>query len=238
MHRKRNAKIVATLGPASSAPELIQPLFEAGVDVFRLNFSHGTQDDHEARYRAIRAVEQKAGRPIGILQDLQGPKIRIGTLPSPPVTARAAVRPCASRSRRSRPTRANCRCRIPEVFRNILPGHVLMIDDGKLRLEVVGLRHRAVRRARRGRRQPDATARASTCPTPTCRSRRSPRRTASDLAFGLSLGVDWIALSFVQRPADIIEAQALIEAAPASWPRSRSRRRSSASTTSSRWSTP
>ena len=85
MHRKRNAKIVATLGPASSAPDLIQVLFEAGVDVFRLNFSHGTQADHEARYRAIRAVEQKAGRPIGILQDLQGPKIRIGKLPSPPV---------------------------------------------------------------------------------------------------------------------------------------------------------
>ena len=63
MHRKRNAKIVATLGPASSAPDLIQVLFEAGVDVFRLNFSHGTQADHEARYRAIRAVEQKAGAP-------------------------------------------------------------------------------------------------------------------------------------------------------------------------------
>ena len=84
MRRNRNAKIVATLGPASSSPELIRALFNAGADVFRLNFSHGTHDDHKRRFDAIRAIERDVGRPIGILQDLQGPKIRIGTLKSGP----------------------------------------------------------------------------------------------------------------------------------------------------------
>ena len=85
MKRQRKAKIVATLGPASSEPVMLRRLFEAGADVFRLNFSHGTQDDHKRRYDAIRALEAEVGRPIGILQDLQGPKIRIGTLKDGPV---------------------------------------------------------------------------------------------------------------------------------------------------------
>jgi pyruvate kinase len=80
MRRNRNAKIVATLGPASSSPEMIRALFDAGADVFRLNFSHGTHDDHKRRFDAIRVIEREVGDPIGILQDLQGPKIRIGIL--------------------------------------------------------------------------------------------------------------------------------------------------------------
>ena len=85
MRRTRNAKIVATLGPASSTPELIERLFLAGVDVFRLNFSHGVAADHEARARAIRAVEARYGRPIAILADLQGPKLRLGRFAAGPV---------------------------------------------------------------------------------------------------------------------------------------------------------
>src|ERR1700759_3831011 len=77
--RLRSAKIVATLGPSSSTPQRISDLFAAGVDVFRLNFSHGTHEDHRARFAAIRAVENETGRPIGILADLQGPKLRLGT---------------------------------------------------------------------------------------------------------------------------------------------------------------
>ena len=79
MRRKRAAKIVSTLGPASSTPEKIAELFEAGADVFRLNFSHGSHEEHAARYAAIRDVEEKIGRPIGVLIDLQGPKIRVDT---------------------------------------------------------------------------------------------------------------------------------------------------------------
>src|SRR5437660_12860548 len=76
--RQRSAKIVATLGPASSSPERLRALFDAGVDVFRLNFSHGRHDDHRARFEAIRAIEEETGRPIGILADMQGPKLRLG----------------------------------------------------------------------------------------------------------------------------------------------------------------
>jgi pyruvate kinase len=80
MRRNRRAKIVATVGPASGSPEMLESLFMAGVDTFRLNFSHGTHDDHAKVHAAIRALEQKVARPIGILQDLQGPKIRVGTI--------------------------------------------------------------------------------------------------------------------------------------------------------------
>ncbi len=80
MRRQRHAKIVATVGPASASPDKLRELFLAGVDTFRLNFSHGTHQDHAAVHAAIRALEREVGQPIGILQDLQGPKIRIGTL--------------------------------------------------------------------------------------------------------------------------------------------------------------
>ena len=79
MRRRRQAKIVATLGPASNTPEMIRSLFEAGADVFRLNFSHGSHDDHQARYDTIRQIEAETGRPIAIMADMQGPKLRIGT---------------------------------------------------------------------------------------------------------------------------------------------------------------
>ena len=79
IRRRRAAKVVATLGPASTTPEMIAALFQAGVDVFRLNFSHGTQEDHRQRLETIRALEEKAGRPIGVMADLQGPKLRLGT---------------------------------------------------------------------------------------------------------------------------------------------------------------
>ena len=86
MRRLRNAKIVATLGPASSSQGVIGALYNAGVDVFRLNFSHGKQEDHRERVAAIRAIESATGRPIGIMADLQGPKLRLGTFAKGPVT--------------------------------------------------------------------------------------------------------------------------------------------------------
>jgi pyruvate kinase len=79
MRRHRNAKIIATLGPASSSPEIVRSLFDAGADVFRLNFSHGTHEDHKKRHNIIRSIERDVGRPIGVLVDLQGPKLRVGT---------------------------------------------------------------------------------------------------------------------------------------------------------------
>ncbi len=89
MHRHRKAKIVATLGPASSSPETIRTLFEVGADVFRFNFSHGTHEDHQARYDIVRALERETGRPIAVLADLQGPKLRVGTFAEGPIKLRA-----------------------------------------------------------------------------------------------------------------------------------------------------
>ena len=89
MRRRRNAKIVATLGPASTSPEVIGALFDLGVDIFRLNFSHGSHDEHAARLDIIRKLERKLGRPIGVMADLQGPKLRVGTFAGGPVDLKA-----------------------------------------------------------------------------------------------------------------------------------------------------
>ena len=208
MRRQRNAKIVATLGPASSTPAMIASLFHRGVDVFRLNFSHGTPADHRRRMEAIRAVEAKAGRPIGVLMDLQGPKLRVGTFAHGPVllAAGAALRldldPAPGSAKRV------CLPH-PEIFAVMKPGLQLLLDDGKLRLEVErcgdGYAMTRVKvggklSERKGVNIPDAIIPLSPL---TAKDRR-------DLEFGLELGADWVALSFVQRPEDIDEARALI----------------------------
>lgn len=208
MRRQRNAKIVATLGPASSTPATISALFHAGVDVFRLNFSHGTAADHRRRMAAIRAVEDKAGRPIGVLMDLQGPKLRIGTFARGPIV----LAPGAAFRLDLDPAPGD-RKRVclphPEVFAVMAPGLQLLLDDGKLRLEVERCDgSHAVTRVkvggrlseRKGVNIPDAIVPLSPL---TAKDRR-------DLAAGLELGADWVALSFVQRPEDIDEARALI----------------------------
>ncbi len=208
MRRQRNAKIVATLGPASSTPAMIASLFHRGVDVFRLNFSHGTHADHRRRMEAIRAVEAKAGRPIGVLMDLQGPKLRVGTF------AHGTVLLAAGASLRldldPAPGSAKRVCLPhPEIFAIMKPGLQLLLDDGKLRLEVERCNDgHAITRVkvggklseRKGVNIPDAIIPLSSL---TAKDRR-------DLEFGLELGADWVALSFVQRPEDIDEARALI----------------------------
>ena len=133
MRRQRSAKIVATLGPSSSTPEQIRALFEAGVDVFRLNFSHGTHQDHGARFDAIRRVETATGRPIGILADLQGPKLRLGTFAAGRIELASGAhfrldldRQIGSEQRAPLPH--------PEIFEALRPGTELLVDDGKVRL--------------------------------------------------------------------------------------------------------
>src|SRR5215470_5411008 len=135
MRRQRSAKIVATLGPASSAPERIRALFEAGVDVFRLNFSHGTHEDHRRRFEAIRAIESATGRPIGIVADLQGPKLRLGTFCAGRIElATGSHFRIDLESKPGDETRAPLPH--PEIFEAIRPGTVLLVDDGKVRLRV------------------------------------------------------------------------------------------------------
>ena len=208
MRRNRNAKIVATLGPASSSPETIRQLFLAGVDVFRLNFSHGTHADHAARVETIRAVEREFGRPIAILIDLQGPKLRIGTFADGPIVLakgaqfRLDLDMVAGDQRRvSLPH--------PEIFAALEADTTLLLDDGKIQLRVKSFGPDFAETEviaggklseRKGVNVPGAILPISPL---TAKDRR-------DLDFGLSLGADWVALSFVQRADDIDEARALV----------------------------
>jgi pyruvate kinase len=210
MHRQRRAKIVATVGPASASPEMLKTLFLAGVDTFRLNFSHGTQADHARVHAAIRALEAEMKRPIGILQDLQGPKIRVGTIKDGKILLAAGDRirfvlGGADGDKDAIPLPH------PEIFAAVMPGQELLIDDGRLRVRVTGLGNESIEAevlfggvlsSRKGVNLPGTVLNLSPL---TAKDR-------ADLEFGLALGVDWVALSFVQKPGDMIEAHGLIGA--------------------------
>lgn len=208
MKRGRHAKIVATLGPSSSDEATIGALFDAGADVFRFNFSHGTHDQHRERYELVRRIERDRGRPIAVLMDLQGPKLRIGSLGGRTVALQAGD---AFRLDLDETPGDARRAPLPhpEIFAALRAGASLLLDDGKLRLEV--LEHGAdfaITRVvvggalseRKGVNVPSVVLPLSAL---TPKDRR-------DLDFGLSLGVDWIALSFVQRPEDLREVKSIV----------------------------
>src|SRR3954466_10932728 len=207
MRRQRSAKIVATLGPASSSPEMIRALFEAGADVFRFNFSHGTQEEHQKRYDIVRAIEQETRRPIAVLADLQGPKLRVGGLADGPIALEQG-----ERIRFDLDPAPGTRDRIPlphpEVFAALAPGVQLLIDDGKMRLAVEdAAQGSAVARVLIGgplseRKGGSVVGAVLPVSAITDKDRR-------DLAFALQMGADWIALSFVQRPQDLDELREL-----------------------------
>jgi len=208
MRRNRNAKIVATLGPASSSEEVIRKLFVAGVDMFRLNFSHGTHAEHKERFDTVRRIGREFNRPIGILADLQGPKLRVGkfarggiTLP-PGATFRLDLDPTEGDSNRVNLPH-------PEIFAALVHGATLLLDDGKLELRVEEFgRDFALTRVVVGGRLTDRKG----VNVPSLLLPISPltAKDRRDLQYALELGVDWIALSFVQRPDDIFEARAII----------------------------
>ncbi len=209
MHRSRKAKIVATLGPASSTKEVIKDLFTAGVDIFRMNFSHGEYADHKARFNIVREVEKEMGRPIGILADLQGPKLRVGKFADGPVMLKVG-----QKFQFDLDTTLGTIDRVnlphPEIFAALVPGAELLLDDGKLRVKVDTCdAQTAVTTVmvggklseRKGVNVPGVILPISAL---TEKDRR-------DLDVALELGADWIALSFVQRPEDLVEARALIK---------------------------
>lgn len=208
MHRHRKAKIIATLGPASSGPEVIRALFEAGADVFRFNFSHGSHNEHRARYEAVRAVERESGRPIAVLMDLQGPKLRVGTFAKGHVTLHSGERFRLDLD----PTPGN-EHRVamphPEVFGALSLGVELLLDDGKLRLTVesCGPDHAETRVRIGGQLSDRKGVSVVGAVLPLSALTDKDRR---DLEFGLAMGADWVALSFVQRPEDIEEVRTLV----------------------------
>ena len=208
MRRQRKTKIVATLGPASSTPEMMAALFDAGADVFRINMSHTPHDLLARMHRDLRALGEARSRPIGILVDLQGPKIRLGVLKGGPRILKEGENIRLVLAERS-DNPDEVPIPHPEIFQAIKQKHALLIDDGKVRLRLVK-RADAYAEAvvvvggeikdRKGVNMPDTLLPVSAI-TPKDRS---------DLDAALALGVDWIALSFVQRPEDISEVKKIV----------------------------
>lgn len=206
--RGRKVKILATLGPASRSAEMIEKLLRAGADAFRVNMSHGDHETHAQTIAAIRAVEKDLGKPVAILCDLQGPKLRVGTFKE----GRAVIRHSGHFTFDRDPTPGD-ESRVclphPELFGVLHKGQRLLIDDGKLKLRVIEANEDRILCSaevggvisdRKGVNVPDAVV---PIPALTEKDRR-------DLAFALDQGADWIALSFVQRPEDVAEARRLI----------------------------
>src|ERR1043166_3887965 len=208
LRRMRSAKIVATIGPASSGGERLRALFDAGVDVFRLNFSHGTHDEHRARFEEIRAVEAEVGRPIGILADLQGPKLRRGIF-----AGATGPPPAGCHFRLDLDTRPGDTSRAPlphpEVFEALHPGTELLLDDGKVRLRVIdcGADFADTECVVAGTLSDHKGVNVPGAVLPISAMTAKDR---ADLSFALEQGADWVALSFVQRPEDVAEGRKLI----------------------------
>ncbi|MDP7102026.1 MAG: pyruvate kinase [Rhodospirillales bacterium] len=209
MRRERAAKIISTLGPSSTSPEVIANLFEAGADVFRLNFSHGQHEEHKELYDSIRKIEADYNRPIGIIADLQGPKIRVGNFVDKKIVLGNSVNFTLDSDQDKDGDEKRVSISNPEIYPSLEPGVELLLDDGKLKLVVeqnngdsidtkvlVG----GILSNHKGINIPGAILPMSAL---TEKDRR-------DLQFALDIGVDWIALSFVQRPEDVAEARALV----------------------------
>ena len=203
MRRLRNAKIIATLGPASSSPEIIQKLFMAGADVFRLNFSHGSHEEHRRRLEIIRTLETLTGRPVGIVLDLQGPKLRVGEFSGGPITLNPGqpfrldlASEAGDEERVSLPH--------PEVFEALRAGTDLLLDDGRIRLKIrrsgkdfaeTVVKIGGLLSNHKGVNVPDVVLPLSPL----------SEKDLADLELGLELGVDWVAGSFIQRPEGVKE---------------------------------
>jgi len=192
---RRRTKIVATIGPVSSTPEMVHALVDAGMDAARLNFSHGTHNDHAARAKLVRDVQMETGKPIAVIADLQGPKLRIGDLDAP--------RDLHKGQNGELPV-------MPAVIGDVLrPGHDVLIDDGLVRLSVedVGAGRALCRVVVGGRVLAHKGVNLPGVPVPIP---SLTKKDLDDLAFALELGVDYVALSFVRAAADVRDLQAII----------------------------
>jgi len=209
MKRMRNVKIVATLGPASDNYDMIRALHEAGADVFRLNMSHGSHDEIAKKHAIIRQVEKDTGSTIAILADLQGPKLRVGVF-----AGDSEMLEEGAKFRLDLDTADGDSARVclphPEIFAALEPGKSLLVNDGKIRLKVEDcgadfadcvVIAGGVISNRKGVNVPDVELPLAAL----------SEKDRADLEFTANLGVDWMALSFVQRAADVEEARALVK---------------------------
>ncbi len=207
--RQRKVRVLATLGPASRTPEMIEKLYRAGADAFRVNMSHGTHEDHRATIATIRSLEEKLGRSMTILADLQGPKLRVGRFADGKVELVTGA--LFQLDQDATPGDAHRVC-LPhrEIFQALKVGARLLLDDGKLVLRVEDMADGQIRTRvevggwlsnNKGLNVPDVVVPMAAL----------TEKDRGDLSFALDQGVDWIALSFVQRPEDLAEARRLIE---------------------------
>ncbi len=205
--RSRRVKIIATLGPASADKETLAALFAAGADVFRINMSHASHDAMRERVAMIRALEEEAGRPIGILVDLQGPKLRLGLF----ADGGAELHKGEVFVLDSDPepgTSERVRLPHPEILSSLAPGHRVLVDDGKVMLRVVDAEpsraSTVVEVAGRVSNKKGVSLPDTTIPTSAMTD-----KDRADLHAALDENIDWIALSFVQRPEDVAEVKAI-----------------------------
>ncbi|QIK41765.1 pyruvate kinase [Pontivivens nitratireducens] len=207
MKRDRRVKIVATLGPASSSRAMIKALFVTGADVFRLNMSHGSHEEIAERHQLIREIEHEMGRPICILADLQGPKLRCGTFADGPVELEEGQ---SFRFDLDDAAGDATRVQLPhrEIFEALQEGSTLLVNDGKIRLRVKSCDSESADCVvevggeisnRKGVNVPDVVLPLAAL----------SEKDRADLEFVCELGVDWLALSFVQRAEDVMEARSL-----------------------------
>jgi pyruvate kinase len=209
MIRNRRARIVATLGPASRSPEMVTTLARAGADVFRLNFSHGSQADHAEACAAVRAAETAVSRPLAVLADLQGPKLRLGRFTDGRADLTAG-QPFRLELGETLGDRLRASLPHPEIFAALKIGEDILIDDGRVRLRVTAhgsdwadteVIQGGTISDRKGVNLPGVILGLSPL-TPKDRG---------DLAYALELGVDWVALSFVQQPSDMVELREIVQ---------------------------
>ncbi len=209
MIRSRRTRMLCTLGPASRSPEQVEALARAGADVFRLNFSHGSHDDHAKSFEAVRAAEAKIERPLGVLADLQGPKFRLGKFKD----GKVAIRQGQS-FRLDLDATPGDETRVgvphPEILAALKPGVLVLIDDGKVTLKVTAADGKSAETVVQAG---DELSNAKGLGVPGVRiplPALTPKD-REDLAFAIRMGVDWIALSFVQHPEDMAELRRLVD---------------------------
>jgi pyruvate kinase len=209
MKRARRTKIVATLGPASEDPAVIEALFAAGADVFRINMSHLPRERLIERVATIRGIEQKLKRPIAVLVDLQGPKLRVGRFAADAVVIENG-QSFALDDNAAPGDATRVHLPHPEILSALEPGHAVIIDDGKLRLVVTEVGPgRAVTRVVTGGRI--SSRKGVSLPDTTIPVAAMTEKDRLDLEAGLAAGADWIAVSFVQRPEDVAEVKAVAQ---------------------------
>jgi len=212
----RNARIVATLGPSSQDEATIRALIEAGLDVARLNFSHGTHEDHAARIAIVRKLSDELGKPITILQDLQGPKLRVGNLPAAGITltvgqkVKLASTAEGGASPKNSPSVTFIPMDVPNLTGALSIGNRILLDDGHLELQVTGVGDNDIEAnvilgglltSHKGVNLPGANLNIP----------GFTQKDQADLAFGLQAGIDLVAISFVHTAQDILTVRKAIQ---------------------------